>query len=111
MTMARSNSAIGSGGPIGGTGFATEAVQAVIDLAFAAYPVGEVHASARVTNYGSRRVLEKCGFQANGTGLVRSTSLGGSVAVDYFRLDRRAWESLLAWKPAVRRNGRVREGA
>lgn len=91
------------GRPYWGQGFATEALRTTIDRAFDATDADEVFASARVMNTGSRRVLEKCGFQHSGTGLVRSTSLGGAVAVDYFRLDRRAWASLVAWRPALRR--------
>ena len=66
-------------------------------------PTRSLYARVAKHNRGSIRVLEKCGFQHSGTGLVRSTSLGGAVAVDYFRLDRRAWASLSAWRPAVRR--------
>lgn len=91
------------GRPYWGQGFATEALRTTIDRAFDATDAREVFASARVMNTGSRRVLEKCGFQHSGTGLVRSASLGGAVAVDYFRLDRRAWASLTAWRPALRR--------
>jgi RimJ/RimL family protein N-acetyltransferase len=91
------------GRPYWGQGFATEALRTTIDRAFDATDAAEVFASARVTNSGSRRVLEKCGFQHSGTGLARSVSQRGTVAVDFFRLDRRAWASLTAWRPAVRR--------
>jgi RimJ/RimL family protein N-acetyltransferase len=91
------------GRPYWGQGFATEALRTTIDRAFDATDAAEVFASARVTNSGSRRVLEKCGFQHSGTGLARSISQRGTVAVDFFRLDRRAWASLVAWRPALRR--------
>jgi RimJ/RimL family protein N-acetyltransferase len=46
-----------------GKGYATEALRAVIDFAFEEFDYEALHASARVTNPASRRVLEKCGFQ------------------------------------------------
>lgn len=94
--------------PFWGRGLATEAARAVIDLAFGDDAVREVHASARVTNVASRHVLEKCGFQQCGTGLIRSRAVGGAVPVDRFRLDRRTWLSILAWRPAIR-HGRAPE--
>jgi RimJ/RimL family protein N-acetyltransferase len=50
--------------------------------------------SVRVTNPGSRRVLEKCGFQWTGVGLCRIRALGSSVPVDRFRLERGIWTAL-----------------
>lgn len=90
-----------------GQGYATEAARAVIDLVFSSEQVTEIHASARVTNSSSRRVLEKCGFQHSGTGLIRSVAVGGAVPVDRFRLDRSTWRSILAWRPAIRRERRA----
>jgi RimJ/RimL family protein N-acetyltransferase len=90
------------GRPYWGQGLATEAARAVIDLLFTSTSVEELHASAHVMNQASRRVLEKCGFQQCGSGLVRSRALGGAMAVDRFRLHRRTWTSILAWRPAIR---------
>ena len=56
-----------------------------------------IAASCRVTNPASRRVLEKCGFQWTGVGLLRVRSLEASTPVDQFRLERRTWASLRAW--------------
>lgn len=89
-----------------GRGYAPEAARAVIDLAFSDDDVHEVHASCRPTNAASRRVLEKCGFQHSGARLMRMVALGGAVPADCFRLDRSTWGSILAWRPAIRRDRR-----
>lgn len=85
------------GEPYWNAGFATEAVQAVIDYAFANAGLEAITSSCRVVNAASRRVLEKCGFQWTGAGLLRVRSLKASVPVDRFRLERRTWEALRAW--------------
>ena len=54
-----------------GKGYATEAVRAVIDHAFTDLDCEAIQSAARVTNPASRRVLEKCGFQWTGAGLLR----------------------------------------
>jgi RimJ/RimL family protein N-acetyltransferase len=81
-----------------GEGFATEAVQAVVDAAFMLTATPLVAASARVLDPGFRRVLEKCGFGACGTGLDPSPDGRGLTASDRFRLDRKAWASLKSWR-------------
>lgn len=85
------------GEPFWGRGLATEAVRAVIDYAFSETDLSQLIGSARVVNPGSRRVLEKCGFQWSGVGLCRVRALGASVPVDRFQLDRRTWASIRAW--------------
>ena len=88
------------GTPFWGQGYATEAARALID-AFFAYGEGrEITATARVINPPSRRVLEKCGFAYQGSGLVELPARGGLYPADQFRLDRRAWESLKTWGPS-----------
>jgi RimJ/RimL family protein N-acetyltransferase len=82
-----------------GNGYATEAVRAVIDWAFADGRHEALQAGARVTNPASRRVLEKCGFQWTGVGLYRIRALASSAPIDRFRLDRGIWMSLKAWRP------------
>ncbi len=47
-------------------GFATEAVQAVVDWAFRDPDVMAIEAEADPNNIASQRVLEKCGFAPNG---------------------------------------------
>jgi RimJ/RimL family protein N-acetyltransferase len=85
------------GEPHWSQGFATEAVRAVIDYAFTDAGLDAVTSSCRVNNTASRRVIEKCGFQWTGAGLLRVRALKASVPVDRFRLDRRTWDALRAW--------------
>jgi RimJ/RimL family protein N-acetyltransferase len=80
-----------------GKGYATEAVRAVIDYAFTDLDPEALASSVRVTNPGSRRILEKCGFQWTGAGLCRIRALSSSVPIDRFRLDRGIWTSLKSW--------------
>ena len=85
------------GRPHWGKGYATEAVQAIVDLAFGRLGVDAVAATARVTNGSSRRVLEKCGFQFAGSGMGPSLYHRGMVPIDRFRLERSIWMSLKNW--------------
>jgi RimJ/RimL family protein N-acetyltransferase len=80
-----------------GKGYATEAVRAVIDHVFTDSDCEAIHSAARVTNPASRRVLEKCGFQWTGAGLLRIRALASSAPIDRFRLDRGLWASLKSW--------------
>jgi RimJ/RimL family protein N-acetyltransferase len=95
------------GTPCWGQGFATEAARALIDAFFAYGDADDLSASARVLNPTSRRVLEKCGFAYQGSGLSELPARGGFYPADHFRLDRRAWESLKTWG----QTGLVREPA
>jgi RimJ/RimL family protein N-acetyltransferase len=88
------------GTPHWGEGYATEAARALIDAFFAYGSERELTSSARVVNPASRRVLEKCGFAAVGSGLRSFPARGGLFPVDHFRLDRRAWDSLKTWHAA-----------
>jgi RimJ/RimL family protein N-acetyltransferase len=85
-----------------GKGYATEAVRALIDHAFTDLDHKALQSSVRVTNPGSRRVLEKCGFQWTGVGLCRIRALCSSVPVDRFRLERGIWTALKSWGPVKR---------
>ena len=85
------------GVPYWGRGYATEAARAVIDDAFGDLDIETLHASARVSNPASRRVLEKCGFQWSGVQLKRIRAINSAAPSDRFRLDRRLWASLKAW--------------
>ena len=80
-----------------GQGYATEALHAVIDYAFADLACEALQAGARVTNPASRRVLEKCGFQWTGVGLYRIHSIKSSAPIDRFRLERSIWSALKTW--------------
>ncbi len=85
------------GEPHWGRGYATEATQALIDHVFADERTRILWCANRASSTRSRRVVEKCGFQYRGTGMVRSPSLNGAVPVERFVLERRNWESLKAW--------------
>jgi RimJ/RimL family protein N-acetyltransferase len=78
-------------------GYATEALHAVIDYAFADLGHEALQAGARVTNPASRRVLEKCGFQWTGVGLYRIGAIKSSAPIDRFRLERGIWSALRGW--------------
>lgn len=84
------------GEPYWGRGYATEAAHALVDLAFRATPIETLHASCRVVNAPSRRVIHKCGFQYSGRGLLESR-VAGCVSVERYRLDRKTWVSLRSW--------------
>lgn len=93
------------GEPYWGRGYATEAVHALVDMAFSTRDIAHIDARCRVTNNASRRVLQKSGFQFQGSGMGHIMALSASVAVDRFRLDRKTWASLIAW--AGRPRGKV----
>ena len=80
-----------------GKGYATEAVRAMIDHLFTDLDCEAIQSAARVTNPASRRVLEKCGFQWTGAGLLRIRAIASSAPIDRFRLDRGLWASLISW--------------
>jgi RimJ/RimL family protein N-acetyltransferase len=83
-----------------GKGYATEALRGVIDHVFTDLDCEAIQSAARVTNPASRRVLEKCGFQWTGAGLLRIRALSSSAPIDRFRLDRGLWASLKSWGAA-----------
>ena len=84
------------GEPYWKQGFATEAAHALVDLAFQQTSIQVLHASTRVLNPASRRVIHKCGFQYAGQGMLNSI-VAGQVPVERYRLDRRTWTSLRNW--------------
>lgn len=86
------------GEPFWGMGYATEAAQAVVDLYFSVTGRKQLSGACRVINRGSRRVLEKCGFQRSGEGMILSRALGGLVPVHRYRLERAIWASLKGWR-------------
>jgi len=85
------------GEPYWNQGFATEAAQTLIDFGFNTMGADYIDGRVRVMNIGSRRVLQKSGFQFQGTGMASSLALGGRVSVEWFRLDRKTWDSLRHW--------------
>jgi RimJ/RimL family protein N-acetyltransferase len=84
------------GEPYWKRGYATEAAHALVDLAFQKTSIQVLHASTRVINPASRRVIHKCGFQYAGQGMLNSI-VAGQVPVERYRLDRKTWISLRNW--------------
>lgn len=87
------------GEPYWGRGYGTEAAHALIDHAFDDRCVNAIWCANRVTNTRARRVIEKCGFQFRGSGMVRLPGRGAEP-IERFALDRRNWLSLKAWGAA-----------
>ena len=85
------------GEPHWNRGYATEAAHALIDMAFRTRDIAQIDARCRVTNIASRRVIQKCGFQFQGSGMVASLAMGGMMPVEWYRLDRKTWMSLKSW--------------
>ncbi|QUS56183.1 GNAT family N-acetyltransferase [Pseudovibrio brasiliensis] len=87
------------GEPFWNQGYATEAVQSVIEFAFA-NGVKELSASCRVSNPASHRVLTKCGFKQDGA--TKLHSLGAMAVVDAtrFTLTRTQWIANTRWGSA-----------
>jgi RimJ/RimL family protein N-acetyltransferase len=85
------------GEPYWNNGYATEAAQVLVDLAFKEQKLDVIDARCRVVNASSRRVIQKCGFQYQGGGMMPSLALGGSLPVEWYRLDRATWEGLRSW--------------
>ena len=85
------------GEPFWGRGIATEAVHALVDMAFRTRDIEHIDARCRVINPASRRVLQKSGFQFQGTGMIHVLAINASAAVEWFRLDRKTWVSLIGW--------------
>ncbi|MCM2477183.1 GNAT family N-acetyltransferase [Rhizobium sp. CG5] len=85
------------GEPYWNKGYGTEAAHALIDMAFRTRDIDHIDARCRVTNIASRRVIQKCGFQFQGSGMVGNLAMGGMVPVEWYRLDRKTWMSLKSW--------------
>ena len=85
------------GEPYWNEGYATEAAQTLIDMVFRTRDIEQIDARCRVMNIPSRRVIQKCGFQFQATGMVQSIAVGGMVPVEWYRLDRKTWVSLKSW--------------
>ncbi|GAA4171948.1 GNAT family N-acetyltransferase [Shinella granuli] len=85
------------GEPYWNQGYVTEAAHALIDMAFRTRDIEQIDARCRVMNIPSRRVIQKCGFQFQATGMVQSLAVGGMVPVEWYRLDRKTWVSLKSW--------------
>lgn len=85
------------GEPFWRRGIATKAVHALVDMAFRTREITHIDARCRVINPASRRVLQKSGFQFQGTGMINVLAINASAAVEWYRLDRKTWISLIGW--------------
>ena len=85
------------GTPHWGKGYATEAVQGLIDSLFSLIDLAAIEADTRVINPASRRVLEKSGFRSEGSFLKSLPARGGLFPCEQFRLDRSTWAALKSW--------------
>lgn len=83
-----------------GNGFATEAAQAVVDHVFTVLDVESIIGRFGAANRGSRRVLEKCGFQYSCSGMCDCSALNASIPSEEFVLERSVWVSLKRWGAA-----------
>jgi RimJ/RimL family protein N-acetyltransferase len=99
------------GAPYWGKGFATEAVQAMIDALFTWTDAKAVTAGVFLSNVSSRRVLEKSGFQQEGLMLCKAPARGGAVHADRYTLSRSNWASLKGWRAPVVEGLRIDMGA
>ncbi len=84
-----------------GQGYATEAVQALMDAVFTLSNARKVTASVRIFNEASRRVLIKSGFHQNGAGLENMPARGGKMLSDKYVLTRSHWNTIKGWKEPV----------
>jgi RimJ/RimL family protein N-acetyltransferase len=71
-----------------GRGFATEAVRAIVDVAFELTAAAAIEASVRPENLASRRVVEKAGFSRVGCGPREAPARGAMVECDDFAYTR-----------------------
>ncbi len=89
------------GQPYWQQGYATEAAQGLVDVAFLFTRLERLVASVRVINPASRRVLERCGFQPTGSDFLSLPAWNGAVPVETYRLTRNLWQSLKGWRAPV----------
>ena len=84
------------GRPYWGQGYASEALQAVLDHAFTAHGLALMKTSADRDNPASRRIQEKLGFAYVGLGRVAAPARGKPLEVERRELTRAAWEASCA---------------
>jgi 8-oxo-dGTP diphosphatase len=80
------------GRPYWNQGFATEALAAVAGHAFSQFGVSSIKASVVPANGASIRTLERNGFMPCGSGEIEAPARGGSMQVEWYRLERSSWE-------------------
>lgn len=81
------------GEPYWGQGYGTEAVNALIDVAFRATDIEKLYVSCLQSNIAGRRVLQKSGFHCFKV-TDELWNLLGSVVVEHYILDRVRWIGL-----------------
>lgn len=81
------------GEPYWRKGYATEAVNALIDAAFRASDIEMLYVSCFAANEASRRVIQKIGFSHLGTA-ERHSMVSGVELSEHFVLDRARWLGL-----------------
>jgi RimJ/RimL family protein N-acetyltransferase len=79
--------------PFWGRGYAKEAVQGMIEIAFSMSSASRIVASVRTTNPASKRVLERNGFTYTHDSEPFMPARGGSFPVHWFELDRVEWRA------------------
>ena len=67
-------------------GLTSEAVRSLLGLAVQVAGLQRVNAAVRSGNVASRRLLESCGFEIVGPGLVPAPARGGMLPVERFQL-------------------------
>jgi RimJ/RimL family protein N-acetyltransferase len=76
-----------------GKGLMTEACRAVLDWGFRAHPdLQRVRSSAVVVNWGSRRVMEKCGMEFQKTVREKWEKQEALVELAVYEIERTKWE-------------------
>lgn len=79
------------GVPFWGRGYAKEAVQGMIEIAFSMSRASRIIASVRTINPASKRVLEHNGFTYTHDSEPFMPARGASFPVHWFQLDRTEW--------------------
>lgn len=79
--------------PYQGRGYASEAVAAVLDLAFGKLDLSHVHADVRTGNTRSRRLLEAQGFRENGRAAIYQMIEKRYVTGPRYELARAQWRT------------------
>jgi RimJ/RimL family protein N-acetyltransferase len=74
-----------------GKGFCTEAVSLVLDYLFLLFPLTRIQAVCSTTNVGSQRVLEKTGFNREGTLRKLAFFSGRNMDILIFSILRSEW--------------------
>lgn len=78
-----------------GKGYASEAIAAVRDWAFADLDLQKLNAGVYAGNIGSRRAFEKCGFELEGTLRQEAVNSGQRLDVWLLGLPRSQWSSVI----------------